>query len=281
LHCENGAYGKYVVDGNLALEEPGLDISMNKWQHYQLMYDELSGSVFSYLDGMPDGIAQGRIDLTPTIDEIRIGGYFNRGDAGTQCDPIDNARIYTDNVYIDNTWQRVELGDNPNYSIANREIQIPQSWQDDSIVAKLNKGKLFEWDNPNHNENLWVFVSDEENYYSNTIVDREGPTPGSIIGDVIVATQKIEKTFIDDQNYGIRYMNGGERLELIYHTSPSIPRDIEWTEQPITLALTGQIAIADANWIDTDYTSTDAVTYIGSYFDDSDNTVKYVTKRKY
>lgn len=52
-------------------------------------------------------------------------------------------RIYVDNVYVDSTRARVEIGNHPEWSqCTRREIQIPTAWSDTSIGFELNRGGL-------------------------------------------------------------------------------------------------------------------------------------------
>jgi hypothetical protein len=67
---------------------------------------------------------------------------------------------YFDNEYIDTTWSRVTLADEPNYSNATIiEPQIPSAWSDDSITRTVNLGRL-------SNERAYLFVFDEDNNHN-------------------------------------------------------------------------------------------------------------------
>ena len=51
--------------------------------------------------------------------------------------------IRLDDIYIDNTRTRVEIGDAPTWSAnTHREIQIPSAWSDTSITVTENQGSL-------------------------------------------------------------------------------------------------------------------------------------------
>jgi hypothetical protein len=53
--------------------------------------------------------------------------------------PPAGTRLWSDDVYVDNTWARVMIGDNPVFSSArNREIQIPSAWSTNSITITAN-----------------------------------------------------------------------------------------------------------------------------------------------
>ena len=58
------------------------------------------------------------------------------------CDLIENISHYIDNVYVDNTQARVEIGDNAVWAnCIRREIQIPHTtWNDTTIQATVRQG---------------------------------------------------------------------------------------------------------------------------------------------
>lgn len=63
--------------------------------------------------------------------------------------------MYVDDVYLDKTRARVELGNAPTYSsCTNREPQIPSSWSNTSITTTLNKGRF------NSGDTAYLFVID-------------------------------------------------------------------------------------------------------------------------
>ncbi len=65
----------------------------------------------------------------------------------------DRDDVYLDDAYIDNTWARVEVGDDQDYgSCTHREIQIPTAWSDDSITVTANPGSF------SGGEDLYLFV---------------------------------------------------------------------------------------------------------------------------
>lgn len=50
---------------------------------------------------------------------------------------------WVDDLYVDNTFARVEIGNNVNYdNCTHREIQIPTFWADGSITVTLNRGSF-------------------------------------------------------------------------------------------------------------------------------------------
>ena len=50
---------------------------------------------------------------------------------------------YYDDIYIDSTLARVEIGNSTNYySSTHRELQIPVSWNNTTITVELNQGSF-------------------------------------------------------------------------------------------------------------------------------------------
>jgi hypothetical protein len=69
------------------------------------------------------------------LNAIKIGEYIGSGG--------DSSTLYYDNIYIDNSWARVELGDKGNYNECTiREIQIPSAWSENSITITVNQGSF-------------------------------------------------------------------------------------------------------------------------------------------
>lgn len=77
-----------------------------------------------------------------------VGFYDAWNDSGTDRDDF-----YIDDVYVDRTWARVEIGDRPLYGDCTvREIQPVMTWGSNEIVIDVNSGSLWA------NTGLFVFV---------------------------------------------------------------------------------------------------------------------------
>jgi hypothetical protein len=87
-------------------------------------------------------------------DYIKFGWY-----AGSYYPTSSNAfttTLYYDNIYIDNSFARVEIGDADTYdNCTHREIQIPVTWETGHISLKVNPGSF------NLNDNVFLYVFDE------------------------------------------------------------------------------------------------------------------------
>jgi fibronectin type 3 domain-containing protein len=141
---------------------------MNHWQ-FSFKFDQTGGSAGRY-DVWRNGV---RIDYSDAFkthdadvnagqyfDELIFGHYYshyypnNTCGAGSYC---GSGYDYFDNIYIDNTTARVELGNASTYdACTQREIQIPSSWAAGSIGITVNTGSF-----PNDTE-YWLFVIDED-----------------------------------------------------------------------------------------------------------------------
>jgi len=77
---------------------------------------------------------------------VQWGSFYRAGEA---------LNIWSDEIYFDKTWQRVEIGDNSVWAnCTKREILVPTAWADTSITATLNQG-LF-----GASDTVYVFVVD-------------------------------------------------------------------------------------------------------------------------
>jgi len=73
------------------------------------------------------------------FDNIDLGTYQTQDSRspGARC------LIQIDDVYIDYTWARVELGDNADFdSCTHREIQVPTAWADGEVTITINQGSF-------------------------------------------------------------------------------------------------------------------------------------------
>lgn len=130
----------------------GGSVNNGKWQHYQVLLKASSspgaadGAVKQYINGRLASDHSGIVTRTSSShwNQIRIGHYWAT-DAVAECGSNGGADIYLDNVYIDTTWARVELGNASTYAASTeRAIQIPTSWSANSITFNVNTGAFKE-----------------------------------------------------------------------------------------------------------------------------------------
>ena len=118
-----------------------------------------------YYEWIRDGVReQGLIDtliseLAATYGQgtgIRILDNFT--DSGNL--PPDGSKVYMDDLYVDDTWARVVLGNASTLSASTvREVQIPSAWSATSITITVNEGSLTSGDR-------WLYVIDSSNVAS-------------------------------------------------------------------------------------------------------------------
>lgn len=119
-----------------------------QWQHYQVLLKASSspgsadGVVKQYINGQLVSNHSGVVTRTGSAhwSEIRIGHYWAM-DGVSECGSNGGANIFLDNVYIDNNWAHVEIGNASTYAASTqREVQIPTAWSANSITINVNAG---------------------------------------------------------------------------------------------------------------------------------------------
>jgi hypothetical protein len=129
---------------------PTADYFSRRWVHLQGYFQESSpnlddGVAYLWIDGVK------HVDLNRFItrntsssswDTLWFGNYLSHDSEGS-CPAYGDAYTYWDDVYVDVTQARVEIGDASTYSSSrHREIQIPSEWSDTSIKVRLNRGSF-------------------------------------------------------------------------------------------------------------------------------------------
>lgn len=148
-------------------------ISDDTWFYMMLIADygtagESDGSWRGYL-----GKSGSAINSTPVqtnvevinsgygnIDSIKLDNYIGNCDDAegmVECTDPTEVELYYDDIYIDNSWARVEIGDQDTYAnCTHREIQIPAAWSATEITVTANTGSFGAGDS------VYVFVVDED-----------------------------------------------------------------------------------------------------------------------
>lgn len=113
----------------------------NSWHRYELYYstgtNNRNGFLYFWIDGQLQGSCT-NLNISAGLAQMRIGHYQ---DVGLNLDS------YTDDVYIDTTQSRVEIGNASTWSACtHREIQIPIEWSNSSIKINVNKGSIKDGD---------------------------------------------------------------------------------------------------------------------------------------
>jgi len=152
--CNNSPGGVLDQDGMTAgnfSEYTGVGGSgfSKKWTHIQGYFEESSpgvddGTAILSFDGetiinVPHAFRT-RASSSSFWNTIWLGHYFGH-ESDSSCAAYGDAHTYWDDVYLDTTQARVEIGDAPIYANArHREIQVPTSWSATSIGIVLNRG---------------------------------------------------------------------------------------------------------------------------------------------
>ncbi len=90
------------------------------------------------------------------LDQLRIGHYWATDPVPEWPYENSGANVYVDDVYLDSTWQRVEVGDADTYeAVQHREIQLVTAWSDTEVTFELSKGTL-------PSGPAWAFVIGED-----------------------------------------------------------------------------------------------------------------------
>ena len=148
-----------------------LSPELGKWMHMQVMIKDSTS-----VDGV-DGLVRARMmhsgsNIIKTdqncstrttaypglLRYIKFGYFITNGlNSGHR---VDN---YFDDIYIDNSWSRVEIGNNQVYEECDHlEIQPPTSWSPTSINFTFNQGSF------NTGDTVYLFVVDENGAVNET-----------------------------------------------------------------------------------------------------------------
>lgn len=145
----------------------GKDYSEGQWQHFQFeLISAASGSgrvKFWQNGGTPvfSNTAMTTRCSGDDYDDLRIG-HFADGAAVDSCQATSEFIVYIDNVYIDRTLARIELGNASTYdNSTHREIQIPTAWSNTGITIKVNIG-IFASNQP-----AYIYITDANGNVNN------------------------------------------------------------------------------------------------------------------
>jgi hypothetical protein len=140
------------------------------WYAYATQYDQ--ASAYDTIDAQENvmciGVGQDQMDAVVFQDWI---GSVASGS-------VVETTYYWDDLYIDNVWNRVEIGDQSSYSnCTKREIQIPTAWSTTSITIDFNQGAFADA------ATAYVFVVDSSNNVSSSWEITIGGVGGGSPGD--------------------------------------------------------------------------------------------------
>lgn len=147
----------------------GYDMVYNTWVHFQMLVKigtpgGSNGTLIVYVNGSQESPADNPrtpdwytgtfpwlVNTETNFPEAYFGNYV-RSD-----DHVD-VKQYWESVYFDNSFCRVEIGDNASYeSCTHREVWVPSAWANGSITATVNRGSFAS------NASVYLFVVDANN----------------------------------------------------------------------------------------------------------------------
>lgn len=171
-------YGSFAFGGNLPCEQPQMDVSTDNntglnlgntyittpgcgtW--FQVQMGRTLNSIGSSNGWLGAGIVGYEMLNFENNANVFVSGPFDG--KSLQLDTVllgtmvanyvdgDDTAVYIDDIYIDNTRARVELGNNAVYAnCSHREMQIPSSWNNTGISVTANTGTFPEGP-------AWLFV---------------------------------------------------------------------------------------------------------------------------
>jgi hypothetical protein len=160
-----GYYVSCDPSTNDALAQSGVDTGTNmqwvdwgwghadkQWVHFQGYFRASStitddGEAHLWIDGVHrvnQPRFRTRTEANPTHwHSIWFGNFLGHEEMGTCAASPGASFTYWDDVYVDFTQARVEIGDAATYDgCSHREIQIPTEWSDTSITITVNGGSF-------------------------------------------------------------------------------------------------------------------------------------------
>ena len=153
--------------GGVDLFEPDYspDLVADAWHHYELevqissALNTADGFVRLYISDAEQNAPYNTQAESGALDMIDVAGEFYNQFImrhwEQRCDSGVSRNVFYDDVYIDYTWQRVEIGDSATYAnCTHREIQQPTAWTDGEITVTINQGSFADC------SNVYLFVVD-------------------------------------------------------------------------------------------------------------------------
>ena len=145
-----------ITSNSATLYSPNNHIVNDSWHHVMLLVDQgtkgnADGRIVSYWSKPSTSYitiqsATG-VNIVGSaedyLDDIKIDNYidYNNPDLVASGATVADSGVYFDDIYIDNTFQRVEICDNATKATSTHcEIQPPTAWSDTGITVTLNQG---------------------------------------------------------------------------------------------------------------------------------------------
>ena len=106
------------------------------------------------------------VGLHNVVNRTRSDQHYRELLMSHYLDPTDDVhsplRIYHSDIYIDNTFARVEIGDAPTYDSCTRwEMQLPTAWENGQLTFSVNQGQF------ERGDTVYVYVFNSDDVVSN------------------------------------------------------------------------------------------------------------------
>jgi len=158
------------IMGNGSLYQP-VNFPLNAWHQHEFLWRQATSSNCSgdatgngYYEFIQDGVRSQYIQNFATVpvgsanfglgNGIRIFDNYN----APQDALPDGTKVYEDDLYLDDTWARVMIGNASTFAASRiREVQIPTAWANGSITVQVNRGTF------GASASAWLYVIDSTN----------------------------------------------------------------------------------------------------------------------
>jgi len=139
---------KYNMEGVQLLRAANRDSSLppiNTWLREEIVFrhsdvNVANGTVRYWINGILRHNRDGNY-LTCDSANAPLRRFAIINNDGTRGFPPADSFVYVDDFYVDTTWSRVMIGDQPTFdNSTHREIEIPTVWSPNSIDIVVNQG---------------------------------------------------------------------------------------------------------------------------------------------
>jgi len=169
--------GGIVLDENCVQSGrfQGVTLGANAWLQHEFLWRQSTSGTCSgtsstgngYYEFIQNGVQQQAFIDTLATELPAAAVYGSAGGNGirlfdnfTDSGDVeaDGTKVYMDDLYMDNTFARVMLGNASTFAASTtREIQVPTAWGASSITVQLNRGSF------GASDAVWLYVIDSTN----------------------------------------------------------------------------------------------------------------------
>lgn len=158
--------------GSYSIAFPNDSFVDGEWQNIVMQVDQgtkggADGAIYhwvskqgsAYISSSNNGTGKMVIDSAGEyMDAFKIDNYLDANNDTLISSGYNlSSVLYWDDLYIDNSWARIEIGDNADYdSCTHREMQIPTSWAPYQVSFTVNQGSFSDGDA------VYIFVVGED-----------------------------------------------------------------------------------------------------------------------